>query len=215
MLSATPWPGMRLPSLSTRAVGAPLFNPACLYMSGGPDIQEDEFAVFCFFGISSTFDNGIWCSTANDFGSFASVSMPKAPDFIILKCSEGLCSLLIKWTGLKWIPGGEELPEQGEGQTLTCVYWLSPPVCITFVVPLEEGGFFLFPEIWDVEFDQTLHFEVSNVQAILKFPFIKSIYRSSFLLILVTTSLIKNAIQGLVSSYRNERSIHEQHFICK
>lgn len=41
-------------------------------------------------------------------------------------------------------PGGGELPDQGEGQTLTCAYWSSPSVCFTLLVPLEVGGFFLF-----------------------------------------------------------------------
>lgn len=79
----------------------------------------------------------------------------------------------------------------------------------------QEVSFSFQQEIWDIEPDEILCFAFLNVRAILKYSFINNIYRSSFLVILVTISLIKNAIQALVLSYRNERSIHEQYFIYK
>lgn len=138
-----------MPTLSIRAVGARLFNPAWLYRSGGPvPLQEGEFAMFCLFGISSTFDNDIWCSIATDFGNFASVNMPTSPDFISAIHLE-----MLTWASL--VAHQEDRAEMNplvEKNYWSRVKGKHSLVCIDHplqpalpLVPLEGRGFFLFP----------------------------------------------------------------------
>lgn len=147
--------GMRLPTPSNRAVGAPLFNPAWLYTSSGPVLlQEGEFAMFCQFGISSTFDNGICCSIATDFGSFASVNMAMSSDFISASHLE-----MLRWTLLgahqeDWAEINPLVEKNYQGRvkdkhSLVSIDHLLQSA-LPLVVPLEAAGFFLFPNSFGV-----------------------------------------------------------------
>jgi len=138
-------PDWSLPNPS-RLWAAPFFNPGWLYRLGSPVLlQEGEFATFGLFGISSIFDNSVWCSTATSFGSFSFLYMPKSSIHLAM----------LRWALLVAHQGGSaEINPLVQKSCWTRVkgkwsrVYIDQPLLpvLLLAMPLEaEGSFFPFP----------------------------------------------------------------------